>query len=314
MLRKSLFTTAALTAIVAAAMIVSAQGPPGDGKGKGDGKAKGDGKGKGGPPAGQMIVKIKDGFYEVTGAGGNTSVRVTKDGLIVVDTKNLGEANYNDLMAQIKTVSTLPVKYVVITHVHQDHSGNTKSFEDAGAKVIANEGEKAELATYTAPAGKPAEPNVTYGKKTTIKLGGVKAEVYHFSRAHTGGDSVVYFPDLKIVAGGDALVNGAPNIDFANGGSAVEWPKLIASTLKLDFDTLIPGHGNVMTKADVVAYKGKWDLLVSRAEAEVKKGTPKDKLLASIKTDDIGWNITGAQWTPPARLDPFYAELSKAKK
>jgi cyclase len=306
-MRKTMLTAAALSALVAATMIVSAQAPDGKGKGKGDGKGKG-------APAGQMIVKIKDGFYEVTGAGGNTSVRVTKDGLIVVDTKNLGEANYNDLMAQIKTVSNLPVKYVVITHVHQDHSGNTKSFEDAGAKVIANEGEKAELATYTSPAGKPAEPNVTYGKKTTIKLGGVKAEVYHFSRAHTGGDSVVYFPDLKIVAGGDAIVNGAPNIDFANGGSAVEWPKLIASTLKLDFDTLIPGHGNVMTKADVQAYKTKWDTLVSRAEEQVKKGTPKDKLLASIKTDDIGWNITGAQWTPPARLDPFYAELSKATK
>jgi glyoxylase-like metal-dependent hydrolase (beta-lactamase superfamily II) len=312
MFRKTLFTSAVLTAAVAATMIVSAQAPPGGGKG--DGKAKGgDAKGKG-APQGQMITQIKPGFYEVTGAGGNTSVRVTKEGLIVVDTKNLGEANYNDLMTQIKTVSTLPVKYVVITHVHQDHSGNTKSFEEAGAKVIANEGEKAELATYTAPAGKPAEPNVTYGKKTTIKLGGVKAEVYHFSRAHTGGDSVVYFPDLKIVAGGDAIVNGAPNIDFPNGGSAVEWPKLIASTLKLDFDTLIPGHGNVMTKADVVAYKGKWDMLVARAEEQVKKGTPKDKLLASIKTDDIGWNVTGAQWTPPARLDPFYAELSKAKK
>lgn len=311
MLKKLLFTLAPV-AIVAVSLTLYAQAPQGDGKGKG-GKGGGDGKGKGAPPAGQSIVKIKDGFYEVTGAGGNTSVRVTKDGLIVVDTKNLGEANYNDLMAQIKTVSTLPVKYVVITHVHQDHSGNTKSFEDAGAKVIANEGEKAELATYTAPAGKPAEPNVTYGKKTTIKLGGVKAEVYHFGRAHTGGDSVVYFPDLKIVAGGDAIVNGAPNIDFANGGSAVEWPKLIASTLKLKFDTLIPGHGNVMTNADVVTYKGKWDTLVSRAEEQVKKGTPKDKLLASIKTDDIGWNITGAQWTPPARLDPFYAELSKAK-
>jgi cyclase len=309
MLRKSLFTAAALTAIVAATMIVSAQAPPRGGQGKG----KGDGKGKGGPPAGQMITQIKPGFYEVTGAGGNTSVRVTKDGLIVVDTKNLGEANYNDLMAQIKTVSNLPVKYVVITHVHQDHSGNTKSFEDAGAKVIANEGEKAEVATYTSAAGKPAEPNVTYGKKYTIKLGGVKAEVYHFGRAHTGGDSVVYFPDLKIVAGGDAIVNGAPNIDFANGGSAVEWPKLIASTLKLDFDTLIPGHGNVMTKADVQAYKMKWDNLVSRAEEQVKKGTPKDKLLASIKTDDIGWNITGPQWNAPARLDPFYEELSKAK-
>lgn len=306
MLRKTLFMTAALTAMIAATLI--AQAPPGGGKGKG----RGDGKGKG-APQGQMITQIKPGFYEVTGAGGNTSVRVTKDGLIVVDTKNLGQANYDALMAQIKTVSNLPVKYVVITHVHQDHSGNTKSFEDAGAKVIANQGEKAEVATYTSAAGKPAEPNVTYDKNYTIKLGGVQAKVYHFGRAHTGGDSVVYFPDLKIVAGGDAIVNGAPNIDFANGGSAVEWPKLIASTLKLDFDTLIPGHGNVMTKADVQAYKTKWDNLVSRAKEQVKKGTPKDKLLASIKTDDIGWNITGPQWNAPARLDPFYEELSKSK-
>ena len=304
MFRKTLITTATLTVLFAT---LYAQAPPDGGKGKGDGK------GKGGPPAGQMITQIKPGFFEVTGAGGNTSVVVTNAGLIVVDTKNLGEANYNDLMAQIKKVTNQPVKYVVITHVHQDHSGNTKSFEDAGAKVIANQGEKAELATYTSAAGKPAEPNVTYDKKTSIKLGGVQAEIYHFSRAHTGGDSVVYFPKFKIVAGGDAIVNGAPNIDFADGGSAVEWPKLIASTLKLDFDTLIPGHGNVMTKADVQAYKTKWDTLVSRAKAEVKKGTPKDKLLASIKTDDIGWNITGAQWTAPARLDPFYEELSKAK-
>lgn len=309
MFRKSLLITAALSAIVAATMIVSAQAPP-EGKGKGKG---GDGKGKG-APQGQMITQIKPGFYEVTGAGGNTSVVVTNAGVIVVDTKNLGEANYNDLMAQIKTVTNQPVKYVVITHVHQDHSGNTKSFEDAGAKVIANAGEKAELATYTSPAGKPAEPNVTYGKNYSFKLGTVQVRVYHFSRAHTGGDSVVYFPSFKIVAGGDAIVNGAPNIDFPNGGSAVEWPKLIASTLKLDFDTLIPGHGNVMTKADVQAYKTKWDNLVSRAEAEVKKGTPKDKLLASVKTDDIGWNITGQQWSQPARLDPFYAELSKAKR
>ena len=90
--------------------------------------------------------------------------------------------------------------------------------------------------------------------------------------------------------------------------------KVVASTLKLDFDTLIPGHGNVMTKADVQTFKGKWDTLVSRAEEQVKKGTPKDKLLASIKTDDIGWNVTTAQWNTPARLDPFYEELSKAKK
>jgi glyoxylase-like metal-dependent hydrolase (beta-lactamase superfamily II) len=155
MFRKTLLTAATLTVLFAT---LYAQAPTNGGKGKGDGK------GKGGPPAGQMIVQIKPGFYEVTGAGGNTSVVVTNAGLIVVDTKNLGEANYNDLMTQIKTVTNQPVKYVVITHVHQDHSGNTKSFEDAGAKVIANQGEKAELATYNSAAGIRSEHNVSYDK------------------------------------------------------------------------------------------------------------------------------------------------------
>ena len=170
MFRRILLTLSALTAIVAATVVISAQAPPGGGQGKGDGKG-GDGKGKG-APQGQAIVQIKPGFYEVTGAGGNTSVVVTNGGVIVVDTKNLGEANYNDLMAQIKKVTNQPVKYVVITHVHQDHSGNTKSFIDAGAKVIAADGEKAELATYTVPAGKPAEPTVTYTENSAFKVGG----------------------------------------------------------------------------------------------------------------------------------------------
>jgi glyoxylase-like metal-dependent hydrolase (beta-lactamase superfamily II) len=139
----------------------------------------------------------------VTGLGGNTTVRVTNDGLVVVDTKNLGEANYNQLMDQIKTVSQAPVKFAVVTHVHQDHSGNTDSFLKAGAKVVAHENLKKNLETYTSAAGKPGTPNELYAKDYAIKLGGTETEVHHYAAGHTSGDSIVYFPDLKVVAMGE---------------------------------------------------------------------------------------------------------------
>lgn len=269
------------------------------------------------PPQPQAIQQIKPNLYVVTGGGGNTTVRVTNEGLIVVDTKNLGDQFYTALTEQIRTVSDKPVKYVVITHHHQDHSGNIQKFVDAGAEVIAHENLKTNLVTYAPPAGKPGPPNVTYTKDKVIKLGGAEVQVYHYGRAHTNGDSWVYFPDLKVIATGDSLVGVPPNVDFPFGGSAIEWLKTLDSVLKLDFDTVVPGHSaqgqTVMTKADAQAFRMKLDTVVTRAAALVKQGTPKDQLLAQIKTDDIGWNVTSPQWNQPARLDAFYEELSKMK-
>ena len=305
-MRRFVFTFTPLAVMAAAALMISAQAPQGKDGGKGAGKGGGGGKG-GAPPA---IVQIKPNLYEVTGLGGNTTVRVTNEGLLIVDTKNLGEANYNQLMDLIKTVSQQPPKFGVITHVHGDHSGNIGPLIAAGAQVVAHANLKTELETTYNPAQKPAPPNVTYTTNYTIRLGGTTTEVHYYGPAHTGGDSIVYFPDLRVVAGGDAIPQTAPNCDLPNGGSAVNWPKLLTEVLKLDFDTLIPGHGEVMTKAQVVEYKQKWDTFVSRAVAEVKKGTPKDQLLAAIKVDDIGW--TTASYGQAGRLDLFYAELQKA--
>ena len=285
------------------ALTLSAQAPKGEGK-------------KGAPaPQPQMIQQIKPGFYVVTGAGGNTGVRVTSQGLIVVDTKNLGDPFYNDLTAQIKTVSTQPVKFVIVTHHHQDHSGNIQKFADAGAQVIAHEGLKKNLETYAPPQGKPGMPTVTYAKSYNVKLDGAKVQVHHYGNAHTGGDSIVYFPDLKVVMTGDVVVGVVPNYDSPFGGSVVEASKVLADILKLDFDTCVPGHsaqGQVtMTKADVQAFKMKLDTVLSRAKELVAKGVPKEQLIAQIKTDDLGWNINNQQWNNPQRLDAFYAELQK---
>jgi cyclase len=291
--RKTLLIT---VAILAAAVLAQPQQPPAAPGGRG-------------APQPQAIQPVKPGLYMITGAGANTTVRVTSQGLIVVDGKLAGQANYEALMALIKGVSDQPIKYLIVTHHHADHSGNNQRFLDAGVQIVASEGLKKYLATY-AVEPKPAPPSMTYpGAEYTLRLGDVKVELHHFGRAHTGGDTVVYFPDLKVVAVSDVVTTGktGPLIDYAGGGSATDWTNVLAGILTLDFDAAIPGNGDVLTKADVQAYKTKFDTVIARARELVRQGVPQDQLLAQIKTDDIGW----APRVP--KVDAFYAELSESK-
>lgn len=260
-------------------------------------------------PQPQAIQQVKPGLYMITGAGGNTTVRLTSQGLIVVDGKLPGQENYDALMALIKGVSDQPIKYLIVTHHHADHTGNNQRFLDAGVQVVAHEDLKKYLAAYTVEP-KPAQPSMTYpGAEYTLSLGDVKVELHHFGRAHTGGDTVVYFPDLKVVSVSDVVTTGktGPLIDYAGGGSATDWTNVLAGILSLDFDSAIPGNGDVLTKADVQAYKTKYDTVLARARELVKQGVPQDQLLMQLKTDDIGW-------TPRVpKVDAYYSELSGSK-
>ena len=260
-----------------------------------------------GAPQPQAIQQVKPGLYMITGAGGNSTLRITGEGLILVDGKLPGEANYNALMALIKGVSDQPIKYLIVTHHHADHTGNNQRFLDAGVQVVAHENLKTNLLTYESNP-KPAPPSITYtGAEYTLKLGGETVELHHFGRAHTSGDTVVYFPAQKVVCVSDVVTTGktGPLIDYAGGGSATDWTNVLAAILKLDFDAAIPGNGNVLTKADVAAYKVKFDTVIARARELVRQGVPADRLLAQIKTDDIGW----APRVP--KIGAFYAELKQ---
>jgi glyoxylase-like metal-dependent hydrolase (beta-lactamase superfamily II) len=260
-----------------------------------------------GAPQPQAIQQVKPNLYMVTGAGGNSTFRVTPEGIILVDGKLPGDANYNALMALIKGVSDQPIKYLIVTHHHADHTGNNQKFLDAGVQVVATENLKKNLVTYEQNP-KPAPPSITYpGAEYTVKVDGATAELHHFGNAHTSGDTVVYFPDLKVVCLSDVVTTGktGPLIDYAGGGSAADWTNVLAAVLKLDFDAAVPGNGDVMTKADVRAYKEKFDTVMSRAKELIRKGVPQDQLLMQLKTDDIGW----APRIP--KMDAFYAEMSK---
>jgi glyoxylase-like metal-dependent hydrolase (beta-lactamase superfamily II) len=276
------------------------------------------------PAAPPMAIKqVKPGLYMVTGGGGNSTVRVTDQGVILVDTKNLGDGPFNDLVAQIKTVTPQPVRHVFVTHVHQDHSGNIGRFIKAGADVITYEGLKRNLETggadgkgYSAPAGKPDAPNVTFARDREVKLGNATVKAYHFANAHTSGDAVVHFADLRVIAFGDELVAATPNCDLPNGGSVLTYPKAIADALKLDWDMAIPGHGdNPMTRAEVEAYQRKWQAFTNKALELRKKGVAKEQIRQQIQAElpELApWMTTGV--INDMRLDAFYAELTNATK
>src|SRR6267378_3719487 len=226
-----------------------------------------------GQAAGQTVDKIKmlnPNLYEITGGGANTLVRVTNQGLIVVDTKNPSDENFNRLMEEIKSVTAQPVKYVINTHHHPDHVGNNQKFIDAGAEVVALEALKTWMEKDPRTTAIPGRPTVTFAKDYTLKLGDAEVRMYTFGRGHTGDDTMVYFPDLKVVMVSDQITDATPIVDFANGGSAVEWTQVLDGVLKLDFDMAIPGRGEPQSKADVEAYRAKLASVVTPASDAIK--------------------------------------------
>ena len=273
-----------------------AQGPQGGGKG-----------GKG-PAAGQTIEKIrplKPQLYMITGGGANTLVRVSTEGLIVVDSKNPGEENYNRVMEEIRSVSNLPVKYVLNTHHHPDHVGGNQKFIDAGAQVVALDALKTRMASDPRTKDIPGLATVTFAKDYVLRFGGAEVQAHSYGRGHTGDDTMVYFPDLKVVMVSDQMTDNTPIVDFANGGSAVEWTQILDGVLKLDFEMAIPGRGEPKSRAEVQAFRTKFASVVSRATGAIQAGATKEQLASQVKTDDLGWQFN------PQFYGQLYDELAK---
>jgi glyoxylase-like metal-dependent hydrolase (beta-lactamase superfamily II) len=275
----------ALTAIIfiaAFAAAFAAQGPPG-GKGK-----------AGGGRAGQTVEKIrqlKPNLYMVTGGGANTLIRVTPEGLIVVDTKNPGDENYNRLMEEIRSVSQAPVRYVINTQHHPDHVGTNQKFQDAGAQIIALAALRDFMASDPRTKDIPGRPTETFAKDHTLNFGGARVEAHFYGRGHTGDDTMVYFPDLGVVMVSDQITDGNPIVDFANGGSAIGWTQSLDGVLALNWDMAIPGRGEPKSKAEVQAFRDRWANLITRSREAIRGGATRDQLASQVKTDDLGWTM-----------------------
>ncbi len=192
------------------------------------------------------MEKVSANLWVVVGNGGNVAVMPTSEGVVIVDDKFAQDAP--DIVAKVKTVSDKPIRYVLNTHQHGDHTGGNEAMLASGAEIIIQKQARANMVELR----QPGLPRLTFSDEQEVFLGGKEVIAKYFGRGHTNGDAMIYFPGERVLHTGDLYVSGgAPFCDTANGGSIKEWSGTVQKALQLDFDTVIPGHGAVMKKADL---------------------------------------------------------------
>jgi glyoxylase-like metal-dependent hydrolase (beta-lactamase superfamily II) len=243
------------------------------------------------PAAPQLTVKqLKPTVYEVEGGGGNSTVIVGNNGVIVVDAKTTAAAG-TALVAEIAKITPKPITTVIETHSDGDHVNGLAGFP-AGVKVIAHENNKKEQEAALAAGGRGAPPadrlpsQVITKEKEAMTIDGVKFEFYHWGPAHTSGDLVVYLPDQKLVATGDIITTNRsidnPFIHPEKNGSSIGWVANAKGMAKLDADTYVTGHGDVLKKADLQERATRLGDRLSKIEAMVKQGKTLDDIKAAL--------------------------------
>jgi len=237
---------------------------------------------------------------------GDVAVRVTPEGLIIVDTKFA--YNVPELLAVIKTISDKPIKYVLASHYHGDHNGGIGEMIKLGATVVVNESLRD---AYDRSNREGSSPQVTFGDYGAIHLGGVTVEMHHFATGHTRGDTFVYFPDLKVVHTGDVAVEGMPTFDYRDGASAIGWVTEMYDLLKLDFDWAIPGHGRLLTKDEIRQYVKNVEIMNDRMKELVRQRVPVEEAGKRLKLDDLGWARSASTNTflVGGSIPGYYAEM-----
>jgi glyoxylase-like metal-dependent hydrolase (beta-lactamase superfamily II) len=249
------------------------------------------------------IEQVKDGLYTIFGPGGNVGVRVTSEGVILIDDKF--PQDFDEIQSLIGQVSDLPVKYVINTHHHGDHTGSNPGYIDI-AEIIAHQNARDNMIR----GNQDAPPRVVFNDQTALYLGGVEVRAFYMGRGHTNGDVVVYFPDLKTVHGGDLLHGIAPFIDYGNGGSSRGWVGTINNVLALDFDTAIPGHGAIMQRSDVVNFRNQMEAIRAHMAELIRSGMRKAQAPERIKDSNFSWTQQEGGLFMQRSIPGFYDEIA----
>jgi len=257
-------------------------------------------QGKQPPPL--TLNKVKDDLYEIEGDGGNVAVYVTGEGVILVDDKF--DQDHEGIVAKVKSVTDQPVRYVLSTHHHSDHSGGNAKFLPT-AEIISTANARANIVEHKQPNAPPdmAPARVVFTEECAVFLGGKEVRSRHFGRGHTNGDAIIYFPALRTIHTGDLMAGTTPLIDYTGGGSVIEWTKTLDQALKVDFDTVIPGHGPVTNKAGLLAYRNNIEKLRNRAAGLIREGKSQEDV-GKVMIAEFGWAPNGMQmqWSLPGMM------------
>jgi cyclase len=253
------------------------------------------------PPAKLKLNKVKDDLYEIEGDGGNVAAYITDEGVILIDDKF--DQDHQSIVDNVKSVTNQPIKYIINTHYHQDHSGGNAKFLPTAeilstAMARTNILEHKQLGNVQPPPVSPAR--ITFTTEADVNLGGKEVRAIYMGRGHTNGDAIIYFPALRVLHTGDLMAGTSPLIDYNGGGSVVEWTKTLDNALKLDFDTVIPGHGAITDKAGLKTYRDNVEKMRNRVSGMIHEGKSQADVAKFMETE-YKWapGSIQQQWSVP---------------
>ena len=245
-------------------------------------------------------TKVSGNIYMLEGAGGNIAASIGEDGIVIVDDQFAPLADKIQATLKSLAITDKPVRFVINTHYHGDHTGGNAPFANTGSTVIAQDNVRKRMAT-SGPAGngpggsihvenKPAEkealPIITFEHDVTVHLNGEDIRALHFPAGHTDGDSIIFFPKNNVVHTGDDFVRyGFPFIDVTSGGSVQGMiAAMEKATAQLPPDVkVIPGHGQLSNLDDVREFTK----MLQETSAVVQKALDEHKTLAQMKEGKI---------------------------
>jgi len=262
-------------------------------------------------------TKISDNFYTLDGQGGTIGVLVGADGIFMVDSQFAPLSQ--KIAAAIHQISDKPIRFMVNTHVHGDHTGGNENFAKMGATIFARDELRYRLAHPSpgangapgAPAPAAALPVVTYEGPVTIHMDGEEVQLIPIHRAHTDGDTLVHFVHNDVLMTGDYFRSiQFPNIDRANGGSLDGMLEGLGITIGMAGPNtkIIPGHGPMVDRAAVIAHRDMILAIRAKVDALVQQGKTVDEVLAAKTTSDFD-SIPNASTTSERFVRQLYAEL-----
>ena len=262
--------------------------------------------------------KVSDKFYTLDGQGGTIGVLFGPDGVFMVDTQF---APLSDkIAAAIKQITPQPIKFIVNTHVHGDHTGGDENFGKMGAVIISREELRLRLAhpnpqangTPGVPTPAVGLPRQTYRNMLTLHMNGEEIQLIAVPRAHTDGDTMVYFPGLDLIMTGDFYRSiQYPNVDRANGGSLQGLIDGLGTVIGHAGPNtkIVPGHGPTVTRAAVMAHRDVAMTIRDRVAALVAQGKSEDEVVAAKVNADLDAKIQEAGTTGERFVRQAYAEV-----
>jgi glyoxylase-like metal-dependent hydrolase (beta-lactamase superfamily II) len=205
-----------------------------------------------GPPE-LTLVPVKDNIYMIRNMGaGNITMLVGKKAVILIDAKFPND--HDGIMKLVRSVTDVPIRYVIDTHMHPDHVGGNPAMQMIGADVIASENGYRIMSERQTPG----LPNIAIRDYLRIYLDDLPIDLHYYGRGHTDNDIVVHLPTKHMLIAGDLFALYGPYravIDYSAGGSLRDWTRTLERVLQLDFDTVIPGHSGLTDRANMDGYR-----------------------------------------------------------